>query len=70
MIPLSLSMFDENVWDDAFEFNHNRHNLVKLNMMFHSVGNKQATSRMCPAKGFSMTMISEIIARCGKVRRE
>jgi hypothetical protein len=70
MIPLSLSMFDENVWDDVFGFNHNRYDLGKSNMMFHSVGNKQATSRMCPAKGFSMTMISEIIARCGKVRRE
>ena len=69
MIPLSLSMFDENVWDDAFEFNHNRHDLVKLNMMFHSVGNKQA-GRMCPGKVFAMKMISEIIVRCGKVRRE
>ena len=69
MIPLSLSMFDENVWDDAFEFNHNRHDLVKLNMMFHSVGNKQA-GKVCPGKFFSMKMISEIIVRCGKVRRE
>lgn len=69
MIPLSLSMFDENIWDDAFEFNHNRHDLVKLNMMFQSVGNKDA-GRMCPGKGFAMIMMSEIIVRCGKVRRE
>jgi len=43
LIPISLAMLNKNIWgDNAYEFDHNRKNLVNWSMMFQSVGNKQA----------------------------
>ena len=70
LIPISLSMFDKNVWgDNAYAFDLNRPCLIEKSMMFHSVGERHA-GRMCPGKYFTLNMVTDIIIKCGKARRE
>lgn len=68
-IPIKLAMLDENMWKNAHDFDMNRPNLVEKSMIFHSVGN-ETNGRLCPGKFLTMHMVTEILVRCGKARRE
>lgn len=69
-IPINMSSVNKNLYGETtFEFDHNRPNLAETSAIFHSVG-KEHAGRVCPGASFSMTMISEILTKCGKTRRE
>lgn len=69
-IPINMSMVNKNVWGEtAFDFDHNRKNVIELSMIFQAVGNKNA-GRICPGKWFAMNMMHEILVKCGEVRGE
>lgn len=69
-IPINMCCVNRDVYGDSvFEFDHKRDNLRETSTIFHSVGDKHA-GRICPGRGFAMRMMTEILQRTGKVRRE
>jgi hypothetical protein len=68
-IPINMSCVNKNLYGETtFEFDHNRPNIAETSTIFHSVGQEHA-GRSCPGTGFAMTMISEILTKCGETRR-
>ena len=68
-IPINMSCVNKNLYGETtFEFDHNRPNIAETSTIFHSVGQEHA-GRSCPGTGFAMTMVSEILTKCGETRR-
>ena len=68
-MPINMSCVDKNLYGETtFKFDHNRLNLAETSAIFQSVRQEHA-GRSCPGTGFTMTMISEILTKCGEARR-
>jgi hypothetical protein len=69
LVPMIMAMLSEKFWGkDTYEFNHSRENLCPYSMVFHSVG-EQSHGRICPGKSLALTMLTDALIVCGKVRR-
>lgn len=69
-IPINMSCVNKNVYGESvFEFDPNRDNLRETSTIFHSVGERHA-GRICPGGRFAMRMMTEILQKIGKSRRE
>lgn len=68
-IPINMSCVNKNVYGETtFKFDHKRPNIVEDSCIFQSHGTKHA-GRMCPGWFFAMEMLSEVMMKCGEVRR-
>lgn len=68
-IPINMSCVNKNLYGETvFRFDHKRMNLFDYSTIFHSVGMRHA-GRRCPGARFALDMLSEIIVKCGEVRR-
>jgi hypothetical protein len=64
-----MAMLSEKFWGkDTYEHNHKRENLCPYSMVFHSVGGR-SHGRICPGKTLALTMLTDALVVCGKVRR-
>ena len=69
LIPMIMGMLSEKFWGaDTYEFNHKREKLCPYSMVFHSVGDR-SHGRICPGKSLALTMLTDALIVCGKVRR-
>jgi hypothetical protein len=69
LIPMIMAMLSEKFWGkDTYDFNHQRDNLCPYSMVFHSVG-ERSHGRICPGKSLALTMLTDALIVCGKVRR-
>lgn len=68
-IPISIGNVDEEVWGPtALQFDAAREGLDKHLMSFNSWGTESA-GRMCPGRELTLTLVVDMLAKVGAVRR-